>query len=178
MVAGGRRTAAHLRNLGSYAHAASRRDRRWLPEGAAQRRTSGTQRTRAIAPAGSADRYAPPSGAAFDFANRLPVVFATLKPPATFWGRFAAAIDAHRIPQGLQMVAGGRRAAAHLRYTTYARNRSRRERRSICAPRRGRRSISRIGYRWYSLRSNHRLPSGAASRPRSMRTKSRRDCRW
>ncbi len=32
------------------------------------------------------------------------------------------------------MVAGGRRAAANLRNTTYARNRSRRERRSICAP--------------------------------------------
>ncbi len=139
MVAGGRRAAAHLRN--THAHTCD-------------------------APAGSADQYAPPSGPAFDFANRsggircvqttgyllrplrgpwaagtfwslvgfgganattsrtrsmhripqgaqidarprrgrrlisriVPVVFATLKPPATFWGRVAA----HGPPERLQ----------------------------------------------------------------------------
>ncbi len=61
MVAGGRRAAAHLRN---------------------------TRPARVALPEGSQIDVRPRRGRRLN-SRFVPVVFATLKPPATFWGRFA-----------------------------------------------------------------------------------------
>ncbi|QDV15151.1 hypothetical protein CA51_50630 [Rosistilla oblonga] len=74
----------------------------------------------------------------------------------------------HRVPQGPQTVAGGRRAAAHLRNTTPTACDAPAGSAVRCTPPSGAAFDFAIRFRWYSLRSNHRLPSGAALRPRSM----------
>ncbi|QDS90962.1 hypothetical protein EC9_51810 [Rosistilla ulvae] len=121
----------------------------------------------------------------------IPVVFATLKPPATSWGRSAVhgllgrwcgpwnaravASDA-TIPKGCKKVAGGRRAAAHLRN---AASETRGDPGGIAD--RGATPLWAVilmasVFRWCSLLSNHRLPSGAA--PRSICRRYVVDFRW
>ncbi len=73
-------------------------------------------------------------------------------------------------PKGPKMVAGGRRAAAHLRIPTAITDNAPEGIADVCnlRPRRGRRSFLPWA-RWCSLRSNHRLPSETAPRSASIR---------
>ncbi len=61
------------------------------------------------------------------------------------------------------MVAGGRRAAAHLRFASPDRaTQSQRDCRPVCAPAEDDQRL-RCRFRWYSLRLHHRLPSAVRS---------------